>query len=265
MLTGQPASSNDTDLADSRLTAIVIAAVAAALVGLVLSPSLPEDLGRPGGPLLQSAAIIGSILIAAAFVAVLLKKIGRPGKAGFRAHVWLASVGSVLVIVHSTGSLMKIPSLLLLALAGLVALGVWSRLAGSKRMARTFGSKLGGFSKPNETTRARLAELIILKQSLLSTIDPGALEAVFSLTPRHWITAPWAALAYHRAVMEEHRLIGTRASVSPAQAYWRPLHRLLAWGFVAGLLIHVVTVTVFAGYAADGRAVYWWRLAEWGS
>ena len=265
MLTGRPASSNDTDLADSRLTAIVIAAVAAASVGLVLSPGLPEDLGRPGGPLLQSAAIIGSMLLVASFVAVLLKKIGHPGKAGFRAHVWLASVGAVLVIVHSTGSVAKIPSLLLLSLAGLVALGVWSRLAGSKRMARTFGSKLAGFSKPDEATRARLAELITHKKSLLSTIDSNALEAVFSLKPRHWITTPGTALTYHRAVMEEHRLIGTRASVSLAQAYWRPLHRLLAWGFVAGLLIHVITVTVFAGYVADGRTVYWWRIAEWGS
>ncbi len=30
-------------------------------------------------------------------------------------------------------------------------------------------------------------------------------------------------------------------------------------------VIHVITVTVFAGYVADGRAVYWWRIAEWGS
>jgi hypothetical protein len=265
VLTGRPASPNVTDLTDSHLTAIVIGAVAAASIGLVLSPSLPEGMGRPGSPLLQSAAILGSILLVASFVSVLLKKIGYPGKAGFRAHVWLASAGTVLVIVHSTGSVAKTPSLLLLSLAGLVALGVWSRLAGSKRMARTFGSKLAGFSKPNEATRAQLAELITHKQSLLSTIDPGALEAVFSLKPRHWITAPGAALGYHRAVMEEHRLIGTRASVSLAQAYWRPLHRLLAWGFVAGLLIHVVTVTVFAGYVANGRAIYWWRIAEWGS
>lgn len=264
MLTGQSAPASSTDLPDSRLASIVITAIGVALLGLVVAPTLPGELGRPGGPLLQGAAIIGALLLAASFVAVLMKKAGHPGKAGFRSHVWLASAGTVLVAVHSTGSLFKIPSLLLLLLVALIALGVWSRLVGSKRMARTFGTKMAGFSKPDEGTKARLGALILEKRNLLQTIDPAASEATFSLQPRHWLAVPGRALTYHRAVLEEHRLIGTRASVSPAQAYWRIVHRLLAWGFFAGLAIHVITVTFFAGYVAEGRVIYWWHLAEWG-
>lgn len=265
MLTGRPAPATNTDLPDSRLAAIVIAALGAALVGLVIAPALPDGLARPGGPLLQGAAILGSILLLASLWAVLAKKRGRPGKAGFRSHVWLASAGTVLVAVHSTGTLFKIPSLLLVSLAALIALGVWSRVIASKRMARTFGTKLAGFSKPNETTRARLGGLIEEKRALLREIDAGADESTFSLQARHWLASPGRALAYHRAVLEEHRLIGTRASVSPAQAYWRIVHRLLAWGFVAGLAIHILTVTFFAGYVAEGREIYWWHLTRWGS
>lgn len=264
MLTGRSAPASNTDLPDSQLAATVIATTGIALLGLVVAPSLPGGLGRPGGPLMQGAAIAGSVLLVASFIAVLRKKAGHPGKAGFRSHVWLASAGTVLVAIHSTGSLFKIPSLLLLLLASLTALGVWSRLAGSKRMARTFGTKMAGFSKPDETTRARLAALILEKRNLLKTIDPAASEATFSLQPRHWIAAPGRALGYHRAVLEEGRLIGTRASVAPVQAYWRIVHRLLSLGLLAGLLVHIVTVTFFAGYVAEGRVIYWWRLAEWG-
>ena len=265
MLTGQSAPGSNTDLPDSRLAGIVIAAIGIALLGLVVTPALPEDLGRPGGPLLQSAAIGGALLLVLSFVTVLRKKAGHPGKAGFRSHVWLASAGTVLVAIHSTGTMLEIPSLLLVVLAGLIGLGVWSRLVGSKRMARTFGTKMAGFSKPDETVRTRLAALITEKQNLLRLIAPAAQEATFSLQLRHWLATPGQAFAYHCAVMEEHRLIGTRATVSPAQAYWRILHRLLAWGFVAGLVIHIVTVTFFAGYVADGWKIYWWHLAEWGS
>lgn len=265
MLTGQSAPTTNTDLPDSRLAAIVIAALGVALAGLIIAPSLPGELGRPGGPLLQGAAILGSVLLLASLGAVLAKKRGRPGKAGFRSHVSLASAGTALVAVHSTGTLLKIPSLLLLTLAALIALGVWSRMVASKRMARTFGTKMAGFSKPDEATRTRLAALIEEKRVLLRTIDANAGEATFSLRARHWWASPSRAMAYHRAVLEEHRLIGTHASVSPAQAYWRIIHRLLALGFVVGLAIHVITVTFFAGYVAKGREIYWWHLAEWGS
>ena len=37
----------------------------------------------------------------------------------------------------------------------------------------------------------------------------------------------------------------------------------IAWIFVLGVLIHVLTVTFFAGYVADGGVITWWHLAQW--
>jgi len=37
----------------------------------------------------------------------------------------------------------------------------------------------------------------------------------------------------------------------------------LAWLFLAGLILHVIVVTFFAGYVAEGRDIYWWHLAAW--
>jgi hypothetical protein len=64
-------------------------------------------------------------------------------------------------------------------------------------------------------------------------------------------------------VREENGLVGTRASVGMEQAWWRPLHLALAYLFVLGLVIHVITVTFFAGYVADGAAITWWHLKAW--
>jgi quinol-cytochrome oxidoreductase complex cytochrome b subunit len=51
--------------------------------------------------------------------------------------------------------------------------------------------------------------------------------------------------------------------VSPQQAYWRAVHLALAYTFIAGLVIHVATVTFFAGYVADGGPITWWHLTAW--
>ena len=64
---------------------------------------------------------------------------------------------------------------------------------------------------------------------------------------------------------EESRLLGTRRAVGAAQAWWRPLHMALAWIFVLGVVIHVLTVTLFAGYVAGGGPITWWHLADWGA
>src|SRR3546814_1746537 len=77
----------------------------------------------------------------------------------------------------------------------------------------------------------------------------------FSLTLAHWLRHPRRARAYAWLVREENRLVGTRQSVGLEQAWWRPLHMALAYVFVFGLIIHVVTVTFFAGYVADGGAI----------
>jgi hypothetical protein len=51
--------------------------------------------------------------------------------------------------------------------------------------------------------------------------------------------------------------------LSPAQRHWRLVHRLLAWGFLAGLIMHILLVLFFAGYVADGGEIYWWHITDW--
>lgn len=232
--------------------------VAAAVFGVSAA-----DWARPGSPLLQSLAIIGSLLLLASFAAVLAKRFGRPGKTGFRAHVGLASLGLALVLAHWSFQVFQFPTLLLVMLACLVALGLWSRSAGAKQMAGTFGRKHGAFAAPSPATRERLKALIGEKRALLERIDRQASEATFSLQPRHWLSKPMQARAYQALCAEELRLTGATAVLSRGQRYWRLAHRLLAWGFVGGLLMHVIIVLFFAGYVADGGEIYWWHFTDW--
>jgi NAD(P) transhydrogenase subunit beta len=51
---------------------------------------------------------------------------------------------------------------------------------------------------------------------------------------------------------------------SPEKA-WTPFVVMTAIAFVLGVLIHVVTVSFFAGYVAGGGPITWWHLAAWGA
>jgi cytochrome b561 len=226
------------DLPDALLRRLTAAAVAAIIAWFLMRGFLSEAWRTPGSP-------------------------ERP-VAWFNAHVLCSLAGVVLIAVHSGGFLRRPPALILLALLGLVALGVIARVRVSREMARTFGSKTPHFPAPDAAALARLRELIAEKRKLLAQLDPQADEGTFSVNLPHFLRAPRLALAYRRLATEEARLLGTRAAVSRAQGAWRPLHLLLAWLFVVGIVIHVVTVTFFAGYVADGGPVTWWHVTAWG-
>jgi hypothetical protein len=98
---------------------------------------------------------------------------------------------------------------------------------------------------------------------LIRDLDPQAREGTFSVTLSHWWRSPRLAYAYHRLASEEAWLLGTRRAVGVSQGWWRPLHMALAWIFVLGVVIHVITVTFFAGYVADGGPITWWHLKAW--
>ena len=251
------------DLSNPLLYRTVGGTLAVGLVAATAFGVSAADWARPGSPLLQLLAIAGAVLLLASFAAVLAKRFGQPGKRGFHAHVGLASLGLACVLAHWSFSVLQAPTLLLLLLAALIVLGVWSRSVGARQMAGTFGRKHAAFHPPAPETRERLRALIAEKRALLAGLDPAASEAMFSLQPRHWLARPGKALAYQRLCDEELRLTGAKAALSPAQRHWRLVHRLLAWGFVAGLLGHILVVTFFAGYVADGREIYWWHLAAW--
>ncbi|HKK29123.1 MAG TPA: hypothetical protein VKA18_01860 [Alphaproteobacteria bacterium] len=251
------------DLSNRRLFGIVGGWLAAGIVAAVAFSISAADWARPGSPLLQSFAIVGALLLAASLTAVLAKRFGWSGKSGFRAHVGFASLGLALVLAHWSFSVFQFPTVLLLLLAALVALGLWSRSPGAQAMAGTFGRKHGAFLPPTPATRERLKALIAEKRNLLESLDPQAGEATFSLQPSHWLAQPTKALAYQRLCNEELRLTGAMTALSPAQRYWRLLHRLLAWGFVGGMILHILLVLFFAGYVADGGEIYWWHFTDW--
>ena len=260
-----PNGSKPKDLSDFHLTTIVGCAASISLIALIILNVFPAKVHPPGGPLLQSAAIIGSILLILSCLFIMGKRFGRNGKNGFKGHVWLASIGAILVIVHSGFSILSIPGILLILLLVITLLGLWGRLILSQKMMNTFGSKLAAFSTTNETKKTELARIIQHKRELLKEIDPTADEAIFSIQAKNWIKTPLLCYQYQQTVEKENHLLETRKSVSFGQAYYRSLHRLLSIAFLFGLLLHVITTTFFAGYVADGRSIYWWHITEWGS
>jgi len=247
------------------LLQLTAAAMVAIVLWFVIRGALPEMWRMPGSAALYLTGVAGVVLLLVPVAFVLVKR-GGHGKnpvGWFNAHIVCSLAGMVLIAVHSGGFLRRPPALLLLALVALAVLGVWARVRGSRRMAATFASKAPAFKVPDAATRDRLRALIIEKRRLLAELDPAAVEATFSVNLPHFVRSPRLALAYRRLAREESLLLGTRRQVSAPQAWWRPLHMVLAWLFVLGVVIHVITVTFFAGYVADGGPITWWHLTAW--
>jgi hypothetical protein len=256
---------NRPDLPDAILLRLMAAVVVAIAVWFSARGWLPEAWRVPGSPALYLTGVAGValLLVPAAFAFVKRGGLARDPVWWFNAHVVCSSLGFVLIAIHSGGYLRRAPALLLLTLAALALLGVWARVRGSRRMAATFASRAPAFNVPDAATRERLKALLSAKRRILQDLDPQAREGTFSVTLSHWARAPRLALAYHRLAREEAWLLGTRRTLNAAQAWWRPLHMALAWIFVLGVVIHVVTVTFFAGYVAGGGPITWWHLAAW--
>jgi len=244
------------------LTGIAVSLCTTVTVVAVLL-AFEEPWTRPGSTVGQSVAIVGASLLALSAFSAMFKRVGTPARRNFTRHIWLACIGFVLVTAHTGGNFLTRPALLLLALLALMGLGVWARTSGAQQMAATFGSTSGALSASEPDLREQLKSRIERKRSVLARMDSSASEATFSLVLGHWFNSPAVAFAYHRLVREERVLLGTDQSVGMAQAYWRRLHRIIAVAFIVGLLVHIVLVTFFAGYVAEGRAIYWWHLAAW--
>ena len=262
---GPPAAAARPDLSNRSLRRVAIALLAAILLYALARPWLPDAFHRPGSPVLQSLAALGALLLLAPFAFTLGKRTGTavaPNRL-FVGHVLASSLGTFLVLVHALGRFEGPPLIMVACLLLLVASGTYARAFLSTRIAAVVGSKSAPFGPPSPERKARLASLIERKTALLRELDPSASEAVFSVTLRHWLRAPLRSLAYSRLAAREARLLGARASVPGLLAWWRPLHLALAWLFLAGLLVHVVVVTFFAGYVADGREIHWWHLTAW--
>jgi hypothetical protein len=251
---------------DDRLLAYLIFASAIFLTTyFTFLPDFSPVWKLPGSPRLYALGTVGSALLLVSVLFLLAKRTGKGGSppAWFVAHVVTATVGAVLVSVHSAGRLRYAPGLLLLALLGLVALGVWARIRLSRRISATFSTKHESFGPVVGEDRERLRAVIREKETLLERLEPEAREGTFSLTLAHWLKRPAASRAFARLVREESRLLGTREAVSIAQAHWRRAHIALACLFVMGLIGHVVFVTFFAGYVSGGGEIYWRHITAW--
>ncbi|MDZ7747657.1 MAG: hypothetical protein U5K43_01495 [Halofilum sp. (in: g-proteobacteria)] len=175
----------------------------------------------------------------------------RPARSSVTAH---AGAGRPAVTAGAgTGSLVVV----------LVAQGLTARSLLPRRTAAVFASRVESFQEPDPALRERLRAVIGQKRELLSALDPGADEALFSPDLRHALAHPWRTLRYARLAAREARLVGRRRA-GPVLAFWRRTHIALALLFLLGVCVHVVLVLFFAGYVAGGGSVDWWHVTAWG-
>ncbi len=253
------------DISNRTLGSLVAGLAVVILIYAVARTFLPDTLKTPGSPVLYLFGVVGALLLLVSMVFVLVKRAGRGGSPPFwmNAHIVASCLGTVMVVIHSAGYLRRPPALLFLALIGLIALGVYARIWLSRRVSDTFGEKYGHFAPLPPDRREELRTVIDQKAELLRYLDPAAREGTFSPTLSHWLRHPVMSAAYAKLVRAEREIIGTRRMVPPQQAYWRAAHLALAYLFVIGLIIHVITVTFFAGYVADGGDITWWHITQW--
>ena len=251
----------------SNRAIVVTVAIGGLAVSLYFSvrPALPQAWHIPGTPPLYLAGVSGSLMLLVPAVFAIVKRSGLTENptAWFVAHVIASVGGAVLIAIHTAGSLERPPALMLIGIVFLVVQGAWARTSHAHTVSATFGRQLAGFAPADPERREQLRQLIDRKVALLARFDPGANEGTFSLTPGHWLGHPSLAARYHHLVAAERRALGHRDRLPRLQAYWRVAHMLVAWALVAGLIVHVGVVTFFAGYAADGQAIYWWHVSDW--
>jgi len=203
---------------------------------LVLAwPEMPAPGSAPG----QLCAALGSLLMLAPFVFVIMKRSGfaENPPAWFIAHVLATSLGSGLIFIHVvSGDWLTPPGLVLALLLFLLIQGSLIRVV----LAR-------GFSL-----------------LLLARLDANADEALFSPALKHWLRQPRNSLRYHRLAEREARMVGARAGAGVVLAWSRRIHMMAALAFYLSLVAHIIVVLFFAGYAAQGGDIEWWYITAWG-
>ena len=223
----------------------------------------------PGSPWSQVAAVFGALLLLVPGVFSIMKRTGftQSPPSWFVAHVVCSSLGTVLIVFHvAGGSWMSAPGVVLLAMLFLVFQGFVARIVLPRSISHLFASKSSSFNftQPLHIDRTRLQQVVDAKTELLASLDPGAEEAVFSPTFKHWLRSPWRTWRYQRLIEQENTLVGARTGAGTVLQWWRRLHLLAAWLFFVGLTVHVIVGLFFAGYVAGEGDIYWWHISGWG-
>ncbi len=252
-----------------RTPLLLVLGVALVLLagGAVLHGAMP-DLREAGSPLRQSLAMLGGVLllVPAAFSVAKRGGLSKRPPSWFVAHVLASTVGLALVSFHALGGrLLSPPGVVLALLFFLVLQGTLARIFLPPRLSQQFGSRPPSYRLVAAAGQLELAAIIERKRALLSRLDAQADEALFSPNLRHALRHPWLTLCYARLAGREACLVGARRSAGRVLSSWRRLHIAVALLFLSGLAAHVAVVTLFAGYAAAGRPIYWWHLAAWGA
>ena len=259
--------SQPVELKQRTLLAVVGGAALVILLGYLIFPALPLPWRTAGSPEPYVVGVAGALLLLVPMAFSMAKRGGRSAapRLWFIAHIMAGSLAAVLVTLHSAAGWNRPPALLVVLIFFLVIQGYWARTKGGDRLAMIMASRPNAFLAADPKSVSALQNIISAKRELLAKIDVDAFEGTFSLTLRHWLKQPGRALAYARLAGLEANLLGARRSAGRQLANWRRLHMIAAWLLVAGLVVHVVTVTLYAGYVADGGDITWWHLAEWAS
>ena len=253
------------DLPNSLIALMAGSVFTVCVAYLLLVGHLPQAWTLVGAPVPYSAGVLGTTLMMAPYLFSIGKRSGLlsspPG--WFVTHVFTSFLGFVLLVVHSTGKFDQMPALLLALGAILLLQGSWSRIVIARTISTTFGSRPQAFVHDLPIDRKALASLIKEKRELLRALDSSATEALFSPNLKHWFFAPLKAWRYTRLANREHKMVTAHSPAPRAQRYWRIVHISAAYLFLVGIILHVVLVTFFAGYVAEGEEIHWWHIADW--
>lgn len=243
--------------------------LALSLVALIVTLA-PLGQSSPGTVNRQWAAVFGVLLLLAPMLFSLLKRSGLSASPPFWfvTHVLSTCLGAYFVFYHvAGGNWFSPPGAVLMLMIFLLVQGALLRTSVSKRFSELFArsSIAPGFSKPESLDKVQLQALIESKQALLLKLDAGAFEALFSPNLKHWFRHPWLSFRYQRLASAEADMVGARHSAGVVLAWSRRLHMLAASLFYLGLIVHVIVVLFFAGYAADGGEIDWWYITDYGA
>lgn len=223
----------------------------------------------PASPAGQVLGITGGLLLLSPLLFSLMKRLAHAASppTWFVVHVIASGVGLVLVAGHVAGGQWWSPPALLFAAAlFLVVQGSLARAYLGQHLSELFAASTGSLNHGEmpRIDRAALATIISTKRELLKRLSPADNEGTFKVTLSHWFRHPVLSWRYSTLAREEQHLVGARQRAGRLLTLWRPLHMLVAFGFLAGLLVHVVVVLFFAGYVAGDGPITWWHITDWG-
>jgi hypothetical protein len=206
----------------------------------------------PGEPL---TGLLGLVFVLGALFYFFLRRTGIfPRSKGLwsEVHILLGNAGAGLIIIHSGGTFFTWTGLLTFFLALIFLLGLNLRFFSGRQCFRNFPSRLQLFASPSKGAMD-LEPILQQKMSLLQDMDPRAVEGVFGLRLKDWLSHPWKAGRYLDLVLAEKRRVRETCGCPPAylrfgQGWGRYVHILLGAGLLAGLLFHLLQSCPFFSF-----------------